>query len=149
MENPAPPASFRSRLWGRLTDPTVLTLPVVAPVFWAASRLSLISPTPLWLLCALLATSFLFTVSLSGQPLYPVTVDYTTGGGTATASSDYLPTGGTLGFPAGVNTRTITVTVIGDGIQEQNESFYVNLSNPSPNAYLGDAQGLGTIGNDD
>ena len=61
MENPASPASFRSRLWVRLTDPTVLTLPVVAPVFWAASRLSLISPTPLWLLCALLAASFLFT----------------------------------------------------------------------------------------
>jgi hypothetical protein len=95
------------------------------------------------------ATSFLFTVSLSGQALYPVTVDYATGGGTATASSDYVPTSGTLGFPAGVNTRTIVVTVIGDGLQEQNESFYVNLSNPSPNAYLGDAQGLGTIGNDD
>ena len=42
-------------------DPTVLTLPVVFPVFWVASRLSLIAPTPIWLLCALLIASFLFT----------------------------------------------------------------------------------------
>ena len=28
-------------------------------------------------------------------------------------------------------------------------TFFVNLSNPSPNAYLDDSQGLATIGNDD
>ena len=94
-------------------------------------------------------TSFVFTVSLSGQPLYPVTVTYATANGTATANSDYLPTSGTLGFPVGVTTRTIKVTVIGDKTREPNETFFLNLSNPSPNAYLGDSQGLGTIGNDD
>ena len=61
MEISAPRASFWSRLGPRLVDPTVLTLPVVIPVFWAASRLSLIAATPLWLLCALLAGSFLAT----------------------------------------------------------------------------------------
>jgi hypothetical protein len=94
-------------------------------------------------------TSFVFTVSLSGQPLWPVTVDYATANGTATVNSDYLPTSGTLGFPVGVNTRTITVTVIGDKSRETSETFLLNLSNPSANAYLGDSQGLGTIGNDD
>jgi hypothetical protein len=94
-------------------------------------------------------TNFVFTVSLSGSPLWPVTVSYATANGSATANSDYLPTSGTLGFPVGVNTRTITVTVIGDKTKEPNESFYLNLSNPSPNAYLGDSQGLGVIGNDD
>ena len=94
-------------------------------------------------------TSFVFTVSLSGQPLYPVTVTYATANGTATANSDYLPTSGTLGFPVGVSTRTIKVTVLGDKTREPNETFFLNLSNPSPNAYLGDSQGLGTIGNDD
>ena len=95
-------------------------------------------------------TSFVFTVSLAGQqPLYPVTVAYATANGTASANSDYLPTSGTLGFPVGVTTRTIKVIVIGDKSREPNESFFLNLSNPSANAYLGDAQGLGTIGNDD
>src|SRR5260221_631971 len=59
MQNPAARASFWARLGPRLVDPTVLTLPVVIPVFWAASRLSLIAATPIWLLCALLAGSFL------------------------------------------------------------------------------------------
>ena len=85
----------------------------------------------------------------AGQPLYPVTVTYATANGTATANSDYLPTSGALGFPVGVNTRTIKVTVLGDKTREPNETFFLNLSNPSPNAYLGDSQGLGTIGNDD
>jgi hypothetical protein len=95
------------------------------------------------------ATSFVFVVSLSGQALWPVTVQYATANGSATAGSDYLPTSGTLSFPVGVNTRTLTVTVIGDKTRESNETFYLNLSNPSANAYLGDSQGLGTIGNDD
>jgi diguanylate cyclase (GGDEF)-like protein/PAS domain S-box-containing protein len=61
VETSAPRASFWSRLGPRLADPTVLTLPVVIPVFWVASRLSLIAETPIWLLCALLAGSFLAT----------------------------------------------------------------------------------------
>jgi diguanylate cyclase (GGDEF)-like protein/PAS domain S-box-containing protein len=61
METSAPRANFWSRLGPRLVDPTVLTLPVVIPVFWVASRLSLIASTPIWLLCALLAGSFLCT----------------------------------------------------------------------------------------
>jgi hypothetical protein len=76
-------------------------------------------------------------------------VNYATANGTAIANSDYLPTSGTLGFPVGVQTRTITVTVIGDKSKEKNETFFLNLSNLSPNAYFGDSQGLGTIVNDD
>jgi hypothetical protein len=48
-----------------------------------------------------------------------------------------------------VTTKTITVAVVGDRTRERNETFYVNLSNPSPNAYTGDAQGVGTIVDDD
>jgi diguanylate cyclase (GGDEF)-like protein/PAS domain S-box-containing protein len=61
VDHVPPTASFWSHLWVRLKDPTVLTLPVVAPAFWLAGRLSLISPTPLWVLCALLAASFFCT----------------------------------------------------------------------------------------
>jgi hypothetical protein len=56
---------------------------------------------------------------------------------------------GTLTFPVGVNVKTITVQVVGDRTRESNETFYVNLSNPSANAYLGDGQALATIVNDD
>src|SRR5258706_14792098 len=61
METSAPRASFWARLGPRLVDPTVLTLPVVIPVFWVASRLSLIASTPIWVLFALLFGSFLCT----------------------------------------------------------------------------------------
>ena len=88
-------------------------------------------------------------VSLSGKPLAPVTVDYASAAGTATVPSDFQSVSGTLSFPVGVDTRTITVQVVGDRTRERNEIFYVNLSNPSANAYLGDAQALGTIVDDD
>jgi diguanylate cyclase (GGDEF)-like protein/PAS domain S-box-containing protein len=54
-------STFGTRFRKQLVDPTVLTLPVVAPVFWAARRLDLIAATPIWLLCALLAGFFLLS----------------------------------------------------------------------------------------
>jgi hypothetical protein len=78
-----------------------------------------------------------------------VTVSYATAPGTATTPSDFLPASGTLTFPVGMSTQKITVAVVGDKVRERNETFYVNLSNPSANAYLGDAQAVGTIVDDD
>ena len=95
------------------------------------------------------STAFNFKVSLSDTPLSTVTVSYSTASGTATSGSDFFPASGTLSFPVGVTSRTVTVYVIGDKVKEANESFYVNLSNPSANAYLGDGQALGSILNDD
>jgi len=94
-------------------------------------------------------SSLVLVVSLSDSPLSTVTVNYSTAPGTATAGVDYLPISGTLSFPVGVTTKKLTVTVIGDNKREANETFYVNLSNPSPNAYLGNSQAVGTILNDD
>ena len=78
-----------------------------------------------------------------------MTVSYATAAGTATTPSDFQTVSGTLTFPVGVSTKTITVAVVGDRVRERNETFYVNLSNPSPNAYTGDGQGVGTIVDDD
>jgi len=94
-------------------------------------------------------SSLALVVTLSDSPLSTVTVNYSTAPGTATPNVDYLPISGTLSFPVGVTTRTLKVTVIGDKTKELNETFYANLSNPSPNAYLGNTQGIGTILNDD
>ena len=94
-------------------------------------------------------TTFSFPVTLSATAVSPVTVNYATANGTAIAPGDYLATSGTLTFPIGTSATTINVLVIGDTVKEPNETFYVKLSNPSPNAFLGDTQATGTILNDD
>ncbi len=94
-------------------------------------------------------TTASFTVTLSAASGQTVTVAYATANGTATtADSDYASAAGTLTFSAGTTTQTVNVTVNGDTKNETNEALYVNLSGPT-NATIGDAQGLGTITNDD
>ena len=93
-------------------------------------------------------TTFAFTVTLSGQSSQTVTVDFATANGTATAGSDYVSNSGTLTFAPLETTKTINVSVNGDLAPEPNETFFVNLTNPS-NATIADNQGLGTIVNDD
>jgi uncharacterized protein (TIGR03437 family) len=89
-----------------------------------------------------------FTVTLSAASANTVTVDYATADGSATAPADYQSTNGTLTFNPGDTTKTITVLVNGDTTSEQNETFFVNLTSPG-NATISDAQGQGTITNDD
>ncbi|MFN9616251.1 MAG: Calx-beta domain-containing protein, partial [Dolichospermum sp.] len=91
-----------------------------------------------------------FTVTLSGETFQPVTVNYATANGTATAGSDYTATTGTLIFNVnpGETSKQITVSVLGDSLFEANETFFVNLSNAT-NASIADAQAQGTITNDD
>lgn len=89
-----------------------------------------------------------FTVTLSLQSTQTVTVDYATATGTANAGTDYQSINGTLTFNPGVITQTITVLVNGDTLVELNETFFVNLTNPT-NALISDNQGQGLIVNDD
>jgi subtilisin family serine protease len=91
-----------------------------------------------------------FTVTISPvNASQSVTVDYATANGTATtADNDYLAASGTLTFAPSVDTQTITVPIVGDTAVEVNETFVVNLSNAT-NAAISDAQGSGTIVNDD
>jgi Calx-beta domain len=89
-------------------------------------------------------TNLVFTVSLSAVSGRPVTVNFLTANGTATASSDYQTASGTLTIPAGQTSAAIPVVVNGDRLAELNETFFVNLSAPT-NAVIADAQGVGTI----
>jgi len=90
-----------------------------------------------------------FTVTLSPASGRPVTVSYTTADGTATAAgADYTTTAGTLTFAAGVTTQTIVVPIVGDVLDEPNEGYFINLSGAS-NATIADAQGAGTITDND
>ncbi len=94
------------------------------------------------------STNATFTVTLTGATAQTVTVNYATSNGTATASSDYTTTSGTLTFTAGQTTQTFNVAVIGDAIDEANETFNVTLTSPT-NATFSDSIGVGTITDDD
>jgi hypothetical protein len=94
-------------------------------------------------------TPALFPVTLTAVSGVPVTVDFTTAPGTATAPADYAITSGTLTFQPGETTRNVTVAVVGETVVEPDETFFVNLSNLSGGGTIGDAQGQGTIVNDD
>lgn len=85
-----------------------------------------------------------FTVTLSAASTQTTAVNFTTADGTAIAGSDYTATSGTLTFASGETSKTITVPIIGDLLNEDNETFTVNLSNPT-NATIADGQGVGTI----
>ncbi len=89
-------------------------------------------------------TNALFTVRLSAASQATVTVNYATANGSAKAPADYTATSGTLTFAPGETTKTIAVPIRGDRRDERNEVFFVNLSGAS-NATISDAQGLGTI----
>jgi len=90
-----------------------------------------------------------FTVTLSAPAATTVTVNYATGGGTATAGADYVAQSGLLTFAPGDVTKTILVDVIGDTAFESNETLGVSLTAPSTNARIQTASATGTITNDD
>src|SRR6185436_15045629 len=90
-----------------------------------------------------------FTVTLNPASGQQVTVQYATANGTATAGSDYQASSGTLTFAPGDTSKTVSITVNGDTLVEPDETFLVNLSNPSTGTNLGGSQGVGTIPNDD
>jgi hypothetical protein len=89
-----------------------------------------------------------FTVQLSAASGRTVTVDYHTADGTAEAPADYTAASGTLTFAPGVTTRTVDVAVIGDTLDESDETFTLVLAAPS-GATLQDAAATGTIQDDD
>ncbi|HVE46138.1 MAG TPA: Calx-beta domain-containing protein [Acidimicrobiales bacterium] len=76
-----------------------------------------------------------FTVSLNGPVDKPVSVNYATADGSATAGDDYLPAGGTLSFePGGPTSKTVLVDVLGDEVPEPTESLTMALSTGTPGA---------------
>src|SRR5262249_50858097 len=89
-------------------------------------------------------------VNLSAAYDQPVVVNYSTADGTATVGDrDYQPKAGRLGFKPGQTTQTNSVPVRGGRKIEPDETFFVNPSGASSNAFVLDSQGVGTIINDD
>lgn len=91
-----------------------------------------------------------FTVTLSPSSNQTVTVNYTTANGTAIAPGDYQTTSGMLTFNPGETTKPINVLVNGDTTNEAIcETFFLNLSVPTGGASISDAQGQGSITDND
>ena len=95
------------------------------------------------------STTLDFTVTLDRTATETVTVDWETSDGTATAGTDYTAGNGTLTFSIGDSSKTVSVTVAGDNVDEPNETFTVTLSNASSGATIGDGTATGTITDDD
>jgi uncharacterized repeat protein (TIGR01451 family) len=89
-------------------------------------------------------TNLGFTVTLSAASTNPITVNFATSNGTATAGSDYTTTTGTLTFAPGETSKTVLVPVMGDLMDEDDETLNLTLSNAT-NSIIVDSQGLGTI----
>ncbi len=89
-----------------------------------------------------------FVIRLSSPSGKDVSVDWTTGDGTAILGSDYTATTGTLYIPAGETQGKIEVKTMQDALDEDDKTVVVTLSNPVQ-ATLGDAEAIGTIVDDD
>ena len=77
------------------------------------------------------------------------TVRYATADGSAKAAAgDYVPASGTVSFAPGETRKAVTVTVNGDFFGEPDESFLLNLSNPT-GAAIADGQGRAAVLDDE
>ena len=89
------------------------------------------------------------TTTLNIPSRVTVTVNYASSDGTALAGNDYLTATGTLTFTPGQTSQTITVTILGDALDELDETVNLTLGNPDP-AVLGEpSSAVLTIVDDD
>merc|ERR1712165_400960 len=75
--------------------------------------------------------TFMVTIVRKGGDLsLPVCVDYKTEDGTACSPDDYTGVSGTLTFGPGVTEQQVELEVMDDDIFEDDEHFYIRISNP-------------------
>ena len=89
-----------------------------------------------------------FAVTLSHSSSKEITVGYRTANGTATQPADYTFTSGTLTIAANDNSGTISVPIINDIAEENDETFTLELVSPK-NATILDQEATATIRDDD
>ncbi|MEX2103255.1 MAG: Calx-beta domain-containing protein, partial [Gaiellaceae bacterium] len=89
-----------------------------------------------------------FTVSLSAASGKLITLEYATAGGTAATGADFTAAGATVAFYPGEREKAVTVATLEDALVEGDETFSLSLLRPA-NVVLADAQGTGTIRDDD
>lgn len=90
------------------------------------------------------STNAAITVTLSSASARTVSVGYYLVGQTAIPGVDYQPQGGLLTFAPGETTQTANVPILGDVLDEYDETFRLILANPL-SATVADGQGVCTI----
>ena len=148
---PAPPTATPTPT-GTLVPPTATPTPTGTLVPPTATPTPTGTPAPLSVLTIGNASitegdsgsaPVILTITLAPASGSAVTVDWDTGGGTATPGTDYGAAAGTANIAAGQTSATVPVQVIGDLMDEPDETFDVALSNPT-GAQLG-APSIGTV----
>ena len=89
-----------------------------------------------------------FAVTLSRSASSPITINYATADGSATAGADYTAASGILTIESGSSSGSIEVTVLDDSHNDGDETLTLTLSNAS-SGVLTDATATGTIENHD
>jgi outer membrane biosynthesis protein TonB len=90
-------------------------------------------------------TTVTITVNRIGETSTAASVDYFTADITANARQDYITTLGTLDFAVGETSKTFVVLINEDSYVEGNETFSVNLINPSGMSLGGPSTTIVTI----
>jgi uncharacterized delta-60 repeat protein len=83
------------------------------------------------------AGSVTVTVNRTGGTAGTTAVSYNTFGGTATSGSDYTSASGTLTFLDGETSKTFSVTIINDTMNENDETISLSLFNVTGSGSLG------------
>jgi hypothetical protein len=94
------------------------------------------------------STTANITLSLSNVSGKTISVDLAATAGTATATVDYTFLFNKANVSPGALTQTVSVAIVGETRFEDDETFFVNLSNPV-DVTIADTQGMVTIKNDD
>ncbi|HVE94456.1 MAG TPA: Calx-beta domain-containing protein [Acidimicrobiales bacterium] len=94
-------------------------------------------------------TTAVVDVTLSAESADPVTVQFATSNGTATAPGDYTAVTETVTFAPGEISKSVSIPVKGDTVDEGDETVNLTISQPSSNATIGDGTGTLTIEDDD
>jgi hypothetical protein len=93
-------------------------------------------------------TQATFVVELSGPSAQSVSFSFATANGTATAGSDYVARSDASTFAPGEVVKPVVVLVNGDTVDEQQETFFLDISNVQ-NATVSSNRGNGFIVDDD
>ncbi|WP_412468438.1 Calx-beta domain-containing protein [Pedobacter sp. KLB.chiD] len=92
--------------------------------------------------------NMIFTVTLTGNIQDALSINYATADNMAIAGSDYTAKAGVVTFPAGSvsgATQTILIPITDDNVTEGPESFKLILSSATAPATIAQAEGVGTI----
>jgi large repetitive protein len=94
--------------------------------------------------------NFTIQAAPAPKPGAGLQVSWATASGSATAPADFTAASGAVSLTKTSASKVISVLVLGDALNEPNETFSVNLTNlVASSGRIGDAQGVATITDDD